>query len=1148
MEATGSQSPRSGETAAISTTPPPVTTMTTTMTTTATATATATASAPSLDQSEAVFAPPSSLSTRMTSDPDAAPLPSTDDASSSPSSSSASSIARSTRALIASAHLSLNRASASTTPTTTTTTKTTTSATRAPNATSRSTNPGLSSSNAATTSTAAVGAAALNNTTDNSFSTMHPSRPSSSVSLATFGSASASQVPLLSLSRRELAQRALELNRRSQEVLKQQLAKVEVAQARNKDQQRGIKIATNSERANWRAVQRKIAIRRQLLAQGMDASSAARLAASGASVEDGSNAQGDVKRGRKPNVLPRRSASFFVDDEDQSPPPNPDAHARHQAALEATAPGMKLHLWSDAERVQLSKGVRQLNQELILKPLLAAHKQLTEDLEASNSPELLAAARAARAASSASSASLPLPLTDSATQRHVDEAFVPVPIPALNGELPAPHAAPLPAVGSVTTESSSPLAEPPLQPNPSTQAALARWRSNRASAISVPSNDNPAQRYQELVQQAHRIYDQLMEVTQRIQGIQDIPNEELEQNLVGLDWERIARSFVPGRTAAECTIQWVNNDHPRINKGPWTKEEDIALLKQANLRKKRDWEAIAHAVNTNRTPGQYLRRFQRSLNSLMLHSKWTVEEDDMLREAIRLYGERNWQAIAARLPGRTGQQCLHRWHKTLNPSIKRGKWEPEEDALLFIAVDTFGSRNWIKVQACVPHRTDVQCRERWVNVLDPSLLHRPWAPKEDENLATAVEQFGTGKWARIATEMAPRTDNQCWRRWKFLHHDEMTQYRHERIQKKSVLVTNFVGREHERSAITAADVELPAASRPGLNGNGAGKRRSQDIDEGQDEAGLGDLANAEESDSDEFDGAVVSRQAKSKGRRRTGAGASSEAAAVAAAATTTTTTSSKGPVQYARLDPTNNSKSGLLLALQAQAAAAAAATALKASGVLGDARPPANAEVAAQLLLQAQDTVQATRPQALEQAATQFTAMVEEYNAQVDALQQDNVVTTTSIKRPRSQKPGPRKRQALAPSAKSSSSQDAAGSAASAISAIRLRNMRRLPPNAATLSMYHRLVTSIGDSHGDGDAPAPPPLSQATIASPAFQQLANRFNSAFLWPSLLAQLSPADADASTSAHSAFSAPQMRNPDAPVVSMLVEAASDSSEQS
>lgn len=48
-------------------------------------------------------------------------------------------------------------------------------------------------------------------------------------------------------------------------------------------------------------------------------------------------------------------------------------------------------------------------------------------------------------------------------------------------------------------------------------------------------------------------------------------------------------------------------------------------------------------------------------------------------EAVKHFGEKNWQQVANCLEGRTGQQCLHRWQKTLNPNIRRGHWTAEED-------------------------------------------------------------------------------------------------------------------------------------------------------------------------------------------------------------------------------------------------------------------------------------------------------------------------------------------------------------------------------------------------------------------------------------------------------------------------------------
>ena len=35
--------------------------------------------------------------------------------------------------------------------------------------------------------------------------------------------------------------------------------------------------------------------------------------------------------------------------------------------------------------------------------------------------------------------------------------------------------------------------------------------------------------------------------------------------------------------------------------------------------------------------------------------------------------------VSSFLDGRTGSQCMHRYIKSINPSIKRGKWDQEED-------------------------------------------------------------------------------------------------------------------------------------------------------------------------------------------------------------------------------------------------------------------------------------------------------------------------------------------------------------------------------------------------------------------------------------------------------------------------------------
>lgn len=55
-----------------------------------------------------------------------------------------------------------------------------------------------------------------------------------------------------------------------------------------------------------------------------------------------------------------------------------------------------------------------------------------------------------------------------------------------------------------------------------------------------------------------------------------------------------------------------------------------------------------------------------------------------------------------------------RWTKTLCPARKKvGKWTPDEDKHLKVAVMLFGPKTWNKIAQFVPGRTQVQCRERY---------------------------------------------------------------------------------------------------------------------------------------------------------------------------------------------------------------------------------------------------------------------------------------------------------------------------------------------------------------------------------------------------------------------------------------------------
>ncbi|XP_061342463.1 transcription factor MYB124-like [Gastrolobium bilobum] len=91
---------------------------------------------------------------------------------------------------------------------------------------------------------------------------------------------------------------------------------------------------------------------------------------------------------------------------------------------------------------------------------------------------------------------------------------------------------------------------------------------------------------------------------------------------------------------------------------------------------------------------------------------WTQEEDDILREQIGINGTENWAIIASKFKDKTTRQCRRRWYTYLNSDFKKGGWSPEEDMLLCEAQKLFGNR-WTEIAKVVSGRTDNAVKNRF---------------------------------------------------------------------------------------------------------------------------------------------------------------------------------------------------------------------------------------------------------------------------------------------------------------------------------------------------------------------------------------------------------------------------------------------------
>ncbi|XP_021047585.1 snRNA-activating protein complex subunit 4 isoform X2 [Mus pahari] len=274
---------------------------------------------------------------------------------------------------------------------------------------------------------------------------------------------------------------------------------------------------------------------------------------------------------------------------------------------------------------------------------------------------------------------------------------------------------------------------------------------------------------------------QVKEAEKEIQDINQLPEEALLGNrLDSHDWEKISNiNFEGARSAEEIQKFWQSSEHPSINKQEWSAEEVERLKAVAATHGHLEWHLVAEELGTSRSAFQCLQKFQQ-YNKSLKRKEWTEEEDHMLTQLVqemRVGNHIPYRKIVYFMEGRDSMQLIYRWTKSLDPSLKRGLWAPEEDAKLLQAVAKYGAQDWFKIREEVPGRSDAQCRDRYIRRLHFSLKKGRWNAKEEQQLIQLIEKYGVGHWARIASELPHRSGSQCLSKWKILVRKKQHQQR-----------------------------------------------------------------------------------------------------------------------------------------------------------------------------------------------------------------------------------------------------------------------------------------------------------------------------------------------------------------------------------
>jgi hypothetical protein len=129
----------------------------------------------------------------------------------------------------------------------------------------------------------------------------------------------------------------------------------------------------------------------------------------------------------------------------------------------------------------------------------------------------------------------------------------------------------------------------------------------------------------------------------------------------------------------------------------------------------------------------------------------------LLISLVSIYG-RKWSLISKSFYGGRGYHC-HLRYRSINPRIKRGAWEKNEDQKIIEGIKVYG-KQWCKIaNKFFSDRTGKQIRDRYTSYLDPAINKNKFSTEEDLKILKLHNKYGN-KW-NLIRQFVPGRSGDC---------------------------------------------------------------------------------------------------------------------------------------------------------------------------------------------------------------------------------------------------------------------------------------------------------------------------------------------------------------------------------------------------